>query len=386
MATLQKAPQRRRWYNDLELFTFGFVRSNYVTALTEWFMGLAGKSAQLVLIFTVLYMSAELYPGVDLPAALSLFVFILQMVALDAGGIGLASMARQAHNDGNDKGAEGAELLSKWMIGVMIAGLVVVSVETAVSHLPNLQSVQGDIDAVKELVEVVLIIARAVCAVLYGRVIHDLRTEHPDTAVVPVKSAMQQMEDISAAIQRHTAETERRLQSVELKVAADLKGMLDEIRAFQVTVNESLSPIEGLSNLPDLAGFTAQIETTVTELRTEIAGAQQAMLAQLPAPSGSARQQTTTVSTRTTRTARLAAPRSPETKRDGEVFDKKAFVWGLLDAALQQHEDEPSVSFIQSAAAEAGQAISTGSVFNYRQAWRDRRAQTQVIESTASPA
>src|SRR5260370_278935 len=77
---------QRHWYNDRELFLHGLVRSNYVTAITDWFMGFAGKWTELVLYATVLYSSAQLYPGVHLPVGLSLAVFLIQMGALDIGG------------------------------------------------------------------------------------------------------------------------------------------------------------------------------------------------------------------------------------------------------------------------------------------------------------
>ena len=72
---------QRHWYNDKELFLHGLVRSNYVTAITDWFMGLAGKLTELVLYGTILYSCAQLYPGVDLPTGLSLAVFLVQMGA-----------------------------------------------------------------------------------------------------------------------------------------------------------------------------------------------------------------------------------------------------------------------------------------------------------------
>ncbi len=155
-------------------FKYHFVRSNYVTWFTDWLLGLGGKSAHVILIFTMLYMSAELYPGVSLPPGLNITVFLVQMFALDMGGMGLASLARQARADGNTEGADKAQKLSRWLIRIMIASLVTVCLEQAISNIPGIGAAQGYIDAIKLLVEVALVVARAICAVLYGVTIHSL--------------------------------------------------------------------------------------------------------------------------------------------------------------------------------------------------------------------
>src|SRR6266571_8046810 len=148
---------QRHWYNDRELFLHGLVRSNYVTAITDWFMGLAGKLTELVLYGTILYSCAQLYPGVDLPTGLSLAVFLIQMGALDIGGLSLAKLARQAREDGNTAGATNAERLSKWLIGIMLVGVVTVGLEHALPvALPSW---------VITSVDVLLVVARSICAV-----------------------------------------------------------------------------------------------------------------------------------------------------------------------------------------------------------------------------
>src|SRR5262249_25524426 len=157
----------RHWYNDRELFLQGLVRSNYVTSITDWFMGFAGKWAELVLYGTVLYSCAELYPGVHLPVGLSLAVFLIQMGALDIGGLSPGKLAKQAREDGNTKGADQAATLSKWLIAIMLTGVATVGIEHVVL-LP---------DQVQTGVEIVLVFARSICAVLYGRVVHELKQE-----------------------------------------------------------------------------------------------------------------------------------------------------------------------------------------------------------------
>jgi hypothetical protein len=169
MATQQQQQQRRHWYNDREMFLHGFVRSNYITAFTDWFMGLTGKATEIVLYATVLYSSAQLYPGVHLPAGLSLAVFLIQMGALDVGGLALGKLAKQARADGNTAGADEAARLSQWLIGIMLAGVVTVGLEHALPFtLPDVVTVS---------IDVVLVVARSICAVLYGRAVHNLKTD-----------------------------------------------------------------------------------------------------------------------------------------------------------------------------------------------------------------
>src|SRR6185437_10668379 len=137
----------------------------YVTVITDWFLGFFGKAAHLVLILTTLYTGAELLPGVSLPGSLSNAVFVLQMLVLDVGGMGLAKLAMQASDQGNEDGAKKADDLSKWLIRIVIASLVTVAVEQAVKAIPGLNGISTIVDGVNIAVGGVLTIARAVCAV-----------------------------------------------------------------------------------------------------------------------------------------------------------------------------------------------------------------------------
>ena len=158
----------RHWYQNPRIRHY-LARSEYITAFTDWFMGLAGKATEMVLYVTVLYSSAQLYPGVHLPAGLSLAVFLVQMGALDIGGLALGKLAKQARADGNQEGADQAATLSKWLIGIMLVGVVVVGLEHALPFtLPSVVTVS---------INVLLVVARSICAVLYGRVVHDLKQE-----------------------------------------------------------------------------------------------------------------------------------------------------------------------------------------------------------------
>lgn len=204
-----------------------FVRSNYVTWFTEWLLSFGGKSAHVILIFTTLYMSAELYPGVHLPDGISIAVFLIQMFALDMGGMGLASLSRQAHVDGNEEGARSAKHLSNWLIGIMIAGLVTVCLEQAMNHLPHMETVQGYVDAAKIFVELVLVIARAVCAVLYGKVIHSLR----GSWTMPTPAAQPEPIDYSQIVTQVSAQIQTNITQQLQEFTQQTQTKLDEVLA-----------------------------------------------------------------------------------------------------------------------------------------------------------
>ena len=73
-----------------------FAQSTYITAGWNWFMILAGKAAEPVLVMSVLYASVKLLPIVHFPPQCDVIVFIAQFVALDIGGLSLNKLADQA--------------------------------------------------------------------------------------------------------------------------------------------------------------------------------------------------------------------------------------------------------------------------------------------------
>jgi hypothetical protein len=241
-------PRKRRWYNDKDLFWHGFIRSNYVTAFTDWFMGLAGKLAEFVLYLTVLYSGAELYPGVNLPAGLNLSVFLLQLGALDVGGIGLNKLAKQARADGNMEGAAQAEHLSRWLIRIMIAGIVTVSAEQVISRLALVQAARPAIQIVQAAVELVLVIARSICAVLYGKVIHALKPGEQAPLAPPVLEVEQTLIDLAT-----------RLDTDLSTIRVDTKRQID-------TLAQQLDKVSARHLSPELAAVNRQVDTLTARL------------------------------------------------------------------------------------------------------------------------
>jgi len=249
-------PQSRRraiWQN--------FVRSDYITSFTDWFLRLAGNLAEFVLYTTVLYTSAELYPGVSLPDSLNLAVFIIQMGALDIGGIGLSKLADQAKEDGNSAGAETAEKLSQWLIRIMIAGIVTVSLEVVVSHIPGIEAAKSYLQVLQTAIEMVLAVARAICAVLYGKVVHKLKRSHERTRLPVPQADLQEV--FKEALADLIEKQEQRLTLVDL----EQKRMLTLLHEMQSSTPEIdyERVVKGL-----IAQFETQFRGPMRHLETEM--------------------------------------------------------------------------------------------------------------------
>ncbi len=259
-----------------------FIRSNYVTWFTDWLLGFGGKSAHIILTATMLYMSAQLFPGVNTPDALDLTVFLVQMFALDMGGMGLASLARQARAEGNETGADKAQQLSRWLIGIMIASIVAVCLEQAVHHiLHENKEAQVYIDAIKIIVEVILVVARAICAVLYGPVIHALN-EGATTYQQDMQNLQQENENLATTVvtlqqQLQASHTRARdaLQQVE--------GQQEELSRLQTKLSSEQERSAALqadmeSGTGDLSTLRRNLNAATVEaeaLRTQLSGRQQ---------------------------------------------------------------------------------------------------------------
>ncbi len=259
--------QQRHWYNDKEVFLHGLARSSYITAFTDWFMGLAGKLTEIVLYGTVLYSCAQLYPGVSLPNGLSLTVFLVQMGALDIGGLALGKLAKQAREDGNAAGAEQAEALSKWLIGIMLTGVVTVGIEHVIA-IPG---------QVQTGVEIVLVVARSMCSVLYGRVVHALKREAEQIQQVMFTERFTELsERITESEQRMTELVQRTANRLSVHFTEQLERTCNEhathteLAHLTETVQVHTQTLAELAALPGLfeqlqQAIQAQVRTVVQQ-------------------------------------------------------------------------------------------------------------------------
>ena len=233
---------QRRWYNDREVFLHDLARSNYVTAITDWFMSFAGKWAELVLYGTVLYSCAELYPGVHLPAGLSLTVFLVQLGALDIGGLSLAKLAKQAREDGNTAGATNAERLSKWLIGIMLVGVVTVGLEHALPiTIPAW---------ILTSINVLLVVARSICAVLYGRVVHDLKQEI--TTHLSLDLSQELSEKFRSELTEALEQVRQEFSTQLSELSRELQNQVGQVALTREAITLHEQALTGLAALPNI--------------------------------------------------------------------------------------------------------------------------------------
>jgi hypothetical protein len=247
-----------------------FVESNWISTSTKWLLTFGGKAARIVLIICTLYMSAELYPGVSLPPGLNLAVFIILSFALDMGGLGLAQIAKTVRDQGNGEGAKQGEKLSKWLIGIMIAGLVTVSLEHAVDLISFLAPYKDGIAVFWIVVEIALSIARVICAVNYGHVIHALEqsVEDQQQSLQPVQNAASSnIQPVQAPIQPvqdtridAVMEEVKQLSALVLQMSQTVNVYVNSQemdRDVQTHIQEIQEPVQ---QLPEVAGSIHQDE------------------------------------------------------------------------------------------------------------------------------
>jgi hypothetical protein len=334
-----------------------FVESTWISTSTKWLLTFGGKAARIVLIICTLYMSAQLYPGVTLPPGLNLAVFIILSFALDMGGLGLAQIAKTARQHGNVDGATQGEKLSTWLIGIMIAGLVTVSLEHAVDMIPFTKDVKNYIAAFWIVIEIALSIARVICAVNYGHVVHALEhsiEEQIQTLNVnsQIPEFLKKIEDLEHQLKKQSLNPEVQTLKVEIqgyqeslknqqeqfKIQTDLiQSLKVEIQGYQQDV-KTLKTRQFTANTPT---FTQPAKPTL-ERHTEPTPVIPKQPVQLhPLPTSSNNRQATTNSTPTASEA--------DTKR----FSKSGFVRNCL-----KENPEMSAAEIKDRALKIGQTIS----------------------------
>jgi hypothetical protein len=187
-------------------------------------------------------MSAELYPGVSFPAGLNLAVFIILSFALDMGGLGLAQIARTAREQGNEEGAKQGEMLAQWLIGIMIAGLVTVSLEQAARIvLLFVPSWKNGIAIAQIAVEIILSVARVICAVNYGHVVYALQKDY-GASTLTMKDARELHEQVEAA-QQQASSLRQELSSTKLRLSSE-QQQVSNLRVQVETEQRTVSSLQ----------------------------------------------------------------------------------------------------------------------------------------------
>src|SRR5215469_17934683 len=170
--TIHSLPRRPRW----EAIKRSFTQSNYITDFWNWLMTLMSKAAELVLFGSVLYSGYQLLPNIiHAPAQVDAVVFVIQQAALDIGGMGLLKLAKRAGLPKDSFPMRVGVIL----VVLMILNVVLASLKQTVPLIPP---------GVFIGIETILLIARAIMAVLFGYAIHALREEYGESTIT-VKDA-----------------------------------------------------------------------------------------------------------------------------------------------------------------------------------------------------
>lgn len=282
-----------------------FAQSTYITAAWMWFMILSAKAAEPVLVASVLYASVKLLPIVHFPPQYDVVVFIAQFVALDIGGLSLNTLANQAKQEGNDEGASQAKRLSIALVVVMLVGVIMAGVDQVVR-------LDGQVGTV---IDTILLIARAILAVLYSRVIHSLRNDEGDPYTVDEKEEIDEriVETVKQAVQEALAGVRQEVVSLlETSLSQNLDERLTALDIKQVEAFARFTTEQAIAISETQETIMAALETAV---RTSVRETQQA---RTPAPSN-------------VRSITEAALRKTGNKGEHEI-DK--IVWPLLNSGM----------------------------------------------------
>jgi hypothetical protein len=189
MAQQQQQQEELDWKTILQ-------ESTWLTAVWEWLQKLLGRAVDLVLWVTMVFSCYQLIPGAPQPApSVSTTMFILQFIALDVGGLSLDRLAQQ---QGLDRFAY-SRVIAYILIGITLVTISYAGIEHAVK-----------IDAsVTNWIEVLLVIARSVMTVLYGRAIHALKE-----ADRHLRERLAELEELVPTLRSHLSTEQQQVSSL----------------------------------------------------------------------------------------------------------------------------------------------------------------------------
>src|SRR5260221_4023829 len=242
MTTTRQPSAHPRW----DAFMSSFKQSHYITDFWNWFMTLMSKAAEMVLFGTVLYSGYQLLPGVPhVPAPVDAAVFVIQQGALDIGGMGLLKLAKRANLA---KDAFPVRL-GMSLVVLMILNVALASIKHTLPMIPS---------GVFVGIETLLLIARAVVAVLFGHAIYALREEYGESTIT-LKEANELQQAIDALASELTRVQQDCQQQVNLLNTQQTRALATARQELETTIISSLIP-ERL-----MASLTGHLETLVQE-------------------------------------------------------------------------------------------------------------------------
>ena len=341
---LPPSAEHPRW----EAFKSNFTQSNYITDFWNWFMTLMSKAAEMVLFGTVLYSGYQLLPGVPhVPAPRDAAVFVIQQGALDIGGMGLLKLAKRANLSKDSFPVR----LGVALVVLMILNVALASIKHTLPMIP---------DGVFVGIETLLLIARAVVAVLLGHAIHALREEYGESTIT-VKEA----DELQQAIEALTAELARVQENVHRRLSSELASVRESV---QVHLTSELALVHG-----NMQQGEARLEALVRQLASLTEAVHEAREARQHEAVHEAREAPKPASQKTEARTKVL----PLRQREAVPTEKRAAVYALLDMdnTLSSYE----------IAEKTGYAPST--IQRYMKDWKMRHTEAvhevaQQIEAT----
>ena len=251
-ATIPPHPSSPSRHPRWEAIKRSFTQSNYITDFWNWLMTLMSKAAELVLFGSVLYSGYQLLPNIThAPAQVDAIIFVIQQAALDIGGMGLLKLAKRAGLPKDSFPMRVGVIL----VVLMILNVVLASLKQTVPMIPP---------GVFIGIETILLIARAIMAVLFGYAIHALREEYGESTIT-IKDAgalRERIEELSSELVQIQQDFQQRIeQQVHLLNARQVTADTIVKQEVQTTI-ASLTPERLMTSL------TGHIETLLQERLT----------------------------------------------------------------------------------------------------------------------
>lgn len=196
---MAQVQQQQKW-RDVAL-----EKSEVLTDAWEVSKAYMGRAADWVLFGCMILNILEIIPSIHMPSNVTGGVLAVQAVTLDVGGFALMSLAEHARNQGHEHAAKKADRTAWALVSIMIITLVLVASKTLYPDAGYI-SIANQIDNV-------LILVRIGMTVVYGKVIHSLRTGGNNALPVVVQDRLTVL-----------------LEEVQMRLRSEVQGVQDTVR------------------------------------------------------------------------------------------------------------------------------------------------------------
>ncbi len=241
--------------------------SSWVTIAWEWFQTFLGRAVEAVLWVTMVFSCYQLIPSAPQVApGVSTFMFILQFIGLDVGGIGLNKLAQ-------------AQGLQKWSFVRVISYILIGITLITVAYAGIERAIKIDA-SVTNGIEVVLVVARSIMTVLYGQAIHSLKqqTQNMRSLVAELQSTIARITEEVRATKATHGEEVRSMKATHEGTLRSIRAMHDEekratVTGYQAQIDQLQDAIQAMRSTYEQGlqstamGYESQIDSLEDELR-----------------------------------------------------------------------------------------------------------------------